>query len=150
MSLIRVYLAGAIAGCTDEECSDWRQYVIDKWGRDQWSTDKTIYRATRFKFLNPLDRDFRSKHIGPEEEKLIVGLDKVDIQSSYAVIYNYDKPTVGTSMEAVYGHIWGKLGVLVCKTEKGLSPWWKYHVNQIVHNYEDAINYILEQHDGKK
>jgi hypothetical protein len=137
MTLIRVYLAGAIAGCTDEECSDWRQYVIDKWAREEWTVvdGNKVFKTARFKFLNPLDRDFRGRHIGPEEEKLIVGLDKVDIQSSYAVIYNYVKPTVGTSMEAVYGHIWGKLGVLVCK---------------IVHNYEDAINYILEQHDGTK
>jgi len=136
MTLIRVYLAGAIAGCTDEAANNWRQDIIKLYGG----------LGSPFKFLNPMDRDYRNKHIGPEEEKLIVGLDKIDIASSYAVMFNYTEPTVGTSMEGVYSHMWGKLGVLICKTDKGLSPWWKYHVNKIVYSDHEAIKYIVEQH----
>lgn len=122
-----IYLCGPINGCTDEECKDWREYVKTRWVG---------------KSLDPMRRDYRGREAESVNE--IVTLDKVDIANSHIVLVNYDRPSVGTSMEVHMAFEWGKLVVVVCKENTNISPWLRYHSHKIVHSFDAALAYIAE------
>ncbi len=119
-----VYLCGPIAGCTDEECKNWR---------DQ---SKLVIQNT----FDPMVRDYR----GREDEcmKEIVELDKKDIDQSDVILVNYDKPSVGTSMEILYAWERKKTIILVAAKNTKLSPWLKYHSTYIFHSFDEAYKFI--------
>lgn len=121
-----VYLCGPINGCTDEQAKDWREKV------------KLSLPST----LDPMRRDYR----GREDQNLdkIVELDKIDIAQSDALLVNYDKPSVGTSMEILYAWERGKLVVIVAKEGERLSPWLRYHSHAIFSSFDGAITFIKE------
>jgi hypothetical protein len=123
-----VYLAGAINGCTDEECKDWRTYVKNKLG------------DTRC--LDPMVRDYRGREMECIDE--IVEGDKKDIDNSTHILVSYEKPSVGTSMEILYA--WErKIPVYVVSSkENRLSPWLVYHSNGVFHSYDEAMAKIME------
>ncbi len=123
-----IYLCGPINGCTDEECTTWREHVKTLWGG---------------RTLDPMRRDYRGKEHGSVNE--IVELDKVDVMNSDVVLVNYDKPSVGTSMEVLYAWERGKIVVVVSKYgREGLSPWLLYHSHAISTSFEGAVHWILE------
>lgn len=119
-----VYLCGPINGCTESEAKDWREYV-----------------KTRLPFtLDPMRRDYR----GREEENLneLVELDKIDVMKSDVLLVNYDKPSVGTSMEVIFAWERGKVIVVVCREGAKTSPWLRYHSHALFHTFDEAIAYI--------
>ena len=117
-----IYLCGPINGCTDEECCDWRAKVSEAWpGR----------------CIDPMVRDYRGRET--EAFREIVELDKIDVAESDILIVNYDKPSVGTSMEVLYAWQIGKRIIVVCREDANISPWLRYHSTHIVHNFDDAI-----------
>lgn len=122
-----IYLAGAINGCTDSECKDWREYVKYQIGEENT--------------LDPMRRDYRGRELDCVEE--IVEGDKLDIDNSTHVLVSYDKPSVGTSMEILYA--WErKIPVLVVASpEIKLSPWLVYHSTKIFNSFEESINFIV-------
>lgn len=120
-----VYLCGPINGCTDEECRDWREYV------------KTLWSGPT---LDPMRRDYRGKEDQSVDE--IVELDKIDVMDSDVILVNYDKPSVGTSMEILYAFERGKLVVVVAQEGARISPWMRYHSHAIVSSFKDAVRYI--------
>ena len=122
-----VYLCGHINGCTDAECTDWREFVKAKW----WGNT-----------LDPMRRDYRGKEDDSVNE--IVELDKIDIMRSDALLVNYDKPSVGTSMEVFYAFERGKYVVVVAAEGARISPWLRYHSHAITHSFETALNLINE------
>src|SRR4030042_2434090 len=77
-----IYLCGPINGCTDEECKDWREFA----------KLKLLYPV-----LDPMRRDYRGIEVDCSSE--IVEGDKFDLDSSSHLLVNYEKPSVGTSME---------------------------------------------------
>lgn len=117
-----IYLCGPINGCTDDECKDWREYVKSQW-------DGVC--------IDPMVRDYR----GREEESYreIVELDKLDVAEANIILVNYDKPSVGTSMEIIYAWERGKRVVVVCCEGATISPWLRYHAHHICHSWEDAL-----------
>lgn len=123
-----IYLCGPINGCTDAECKDWREFVKSKWSG---------------KTLDPMRRDYR----GREDESVneIVTLDKVDIANSDVILVNYDKPSVGTSMEIYIAFETQKLVVVVAANSARISPWMRYHSHAIVDSFDAALSYIKEQ-----
>src|SRR5277367_1611448 len=126
-SSLKVYLCGPINGCTDEECNDWR------------AAAKVCFPEA----IDPMVRDYR----GREQEcyKEIVELDKIDIEDSDVLLVNYDKPSVGTSMEVFFA--WQDLClpvVVMCKSGTSISPWLRYHSDAIVHSLKDAVDKINE------
>lgn len=123
-----IYLCGPINGCTDEGANGWRTFVIDQ--------------SPHFKHLNPMRRDYRGKEDYNVNE--IVELDKIDIANSDALLVNYDKPSVGTSMEVLYAFERGKLVVVVTPPEAALSPWLRYHSHRIEHSFSDGLAAIKE------
>lgn len=122
-----IYLCGPINGCTDEECKDWREFVKTKW----WG-------AT----LDPMRRDYRGKE--DESVNEIVEFDKIDIMRCDALLVNYDKPSVGTSMEILYAFERGKYIAVVAAEGTRISPWMRYHSHAIVHSYVEALTLINE------
>jgi hypothetical protein len=124
--LMLVYLCGPINGCTDEECRDWREYVKERLPNT----------------LDPMRRDYRGKEA--ESVRDIVELDKIDVARCDALIVNYEKPSVGTSMEMIWAWERGKFIVLVCREDVSLSPWLRYHAHRIVHSFDDAVSVLSE------
>lgn len=119
--VMKVYLCGPINGCTDEECKDWRAHVA---GRLPNTVD-------------PMVRDYRGKELTHFRE--IVELDKLDIMGCEALIVNYDKPSVGTSMEILYAWQSHKTIILVHAVGANLSPWLRYHCTHLVTSFDDAV-----------
>ena len=125
---MKVYLGGAINGCTDSECNDWRERAIERLGS--------------IETINPMVRDYR----GVEQVKFkeIVEFDKQDIDKSDILLISYLKPSVGTSMEILYG--WERKKTIYLFTDQeNLSPWLLYHTTRIFENLEDAIGYVYTE-----
>lgn len=121
-----IYLCGPINGCTDEECTSWRELVKGLWDGPT---------------LDPMRRDYRGR--GHEASTEIVELDKVDVSDSDVLLVNYEKPSVGTSMEVLYAWERGKVVVVVsAKGAAGLSPWLTYHAHHIATSFADAIGWV--------
>lgn len=126
---MKVYLAGAINGCTDSECKDWREYIKSKIGKE--------------KCLDPMKRDYRGTELNCIDE--IVEKDKEDIDNSTHVLVNYTKPSVGTSMEILYAWERNKPVYIITSPEIKLSPWLIYHSKKIFYSIEKALEEIYEQ-----
>lgn len=124
---MKLYLCGPINGCTDEEAKNWREAVKAIW---HWET------------IDPMRRDYRGKE--SESVNEIVELDKIDIARCDALIVNYDKPSVGTSMEVLWAFERGKIVVVVARKEAVISPWLRYHSHAIVHDFKSATLLIRE------
>jgi len=119
-----IYLCGPINGCTDAEASNWREVVKSYWPD----------------CIDPMRRDYREKE--DSNIKDIVELDKIDIENSDIILVNYDKPSVGTSMEILYAWERGKLVILVSEEKTKLSPWLKYHSHRQFYSFILAIEFI--------
>lgn len=117
-----IYLCGPINGCTDTECKDWREFVKSQWGGPT---------------IDPMRRDYRGKE--DESVREIVELDKIDVTNADVILVNYDRPSVGTSMEVLYAWERGKLIVVVAPEGARISPWLRYHSHAIVHSFDEAM-----------
>jgi hypothetical protein len=114
-----VYLCGAIAGCSDEECKLWRNYIKSK--------HQTC--------LDPMDRDYRCDD---SDFEAIVLKDKADIEKCDTLLYNYLTPSVGSSMEVLLAYQSNKR-VIIVDNGKKLSPWLKFHSHFIYNTIEEAV-----------
>jgi nucleoside 2-deoxyribosyltransferase len=120
---MKVYLAGPIFGCSDEEAYGWR---------------KTAERKIAEKHLQCITpRDYRG--LEDEYSSAIVESDKADIQSCDVVLAFAMKPTWGTAMEIHLAHSLGKRVVAV--VDGPVSPWLRYHA-EIVPSLKDAIEVL--------
>lgn len=128
---MKIYLCGPINGCTDAEAKDWRNSIQTEWG---W--------LNRFnhKWIDPMRRDYRGKEL--ENVREIVELDKIDVASSDIVLVNFDKPSVGTSMEILFAWQLGKRIITVIAPGTTPSPWLIYHSTHVVHSFYDAARLI--------
>ena len=121
-----IYLCGPINGCTDQECRDWREFVKSRWSGST---------------IDPMHRDYRGRE--DENVREIVELDKADIDGSDVLLVNYDKPSVGTSMEVLYAWERGKkIVVVVSSFDVKLSPWLRYHSHVICNSFSGALDHI--------
>jgi nucleoside 2-deoxyribosyltransferase len=121
---MKVYLCGPINGCTDEECRDWREMV----------------KASLPETIDPMRRDYRGREA--ESVRDIVELDKIDVTNSDIILVNYDKPSVGTSMEVLYAWDRGKMVIVVHPPAANLSPWLVYHSHYRFTSFNSAISAI--------
>jgi nucleoside 2-deoxyribosyltransferase len=118
-----IYLCGPINGCTDEECRDWREFIKTQWAG---------------RCIDPMVRDYRGRE--NEAYREIVELDKIDVADADIILVNYDKPSVGTSMEVLFAWQIGKRVIVVCREGSVISPWLRYHAHHICHTWADALS----------
>lgn len=123
---MKVYLAGPINGCTDEECKSWREAA----------------KARLPDTLDPMRRDYKGREDDCAAE--IVEGDKVDIALSDALLINFPQPSVGTCMELMYAYLSRKITVVVVPPGMKLSPWLTYHATHIFTSFDRAIDYLLQ------
>ncbi len=145
--ILTVYLAGGIQGLSDADCKDWRQDIIDKYTYNK-------HDVKVFNFLDPMRRDYRKYEssisktedsFNAEIDKEIVEFDKIDITQSDAVLFKFDKPSVGTAQENLYALMNGKLNVVwVPNPATIISPWMKYHSHKFVSSPDEGIKYIRD------
>ena len=121
---MKIYLCGPINGCTDEECINWRDAA------------KTIFSDT----VDPMRRDYRGREDQCVSE--IVEGDKLDIDKCDALLVNYDKPSVGTSMEVFYAWQQKKPVIIVASKDARISPWLRYHSSRIVNTFMEAFELL--------
>ena len=116
-----IYLAGPIAGCTDDEAHGWRNETIEEF--------KDIY-----EFKNPMVRDFRERSF---DYVKLVEADLADIKVSSIILINCWMPSFGSSQEMVYASkIFGKTVITI--RPKPVSPWITYHSTIVVPDLEAA------------
>jgi hypothetical protein len=125
-----VYLCGAINSCTDGEARDWREAA--KKDHPEHS------------YIDPMRNDYRGRENEPGIDALIVEGDKDDILDSEVLLVNYDKPSVGTSMEVLFAAECGRAVIVVVKPGTVVSPWLKYHADDIVPTFAEAFVKIAE------
>ena len=123
-----IYLSGPILGCTDEECKNWRRHA------------KLNLTSPA---IDPMIRDYRGRQ--QDFVKEIVEQDKRDIDMCTHLLVNYDKPSVGTSMEILYAWENKKIVIVVIPKDITVSPWLTYHSHKIFNSLNEAIDFLNEE-----
>jgi hypothetical protein len=129
---MRVYLAGPINGCTDDECKNWRRYATAELGTGN--------------VFDPMVRDYRGREGEPGIAKAIVEQDKADIFNSTDVLVYFDRPSVGTSMEVLHAWTLGRRVWVANVSGKAPSPWLVYHSWNIRTTLQESISLIRAHH----
>lgn len=124
---MRVYLAGPIFGCNDEECKGWRQQLKSDFPEIDW--------------VDPMERDFRGKE-SISVEQIIEG-DKEAIDGCEAMIANVLQPSAGTAMEILYAHSQGIPVVVIDGSGGRISPWIIYHASCVSQTIRGAVEHCL-------
>lgn len=123
---MKIYLGGPINGCSDGEARDWR------------AAARTRLEAAGHEILDPMARDYRGREAEAVVE--IVENDKLDILAADVLLMNCPKPSVGTSMEVLYGWQTGRRVLIVAP--EPVSPWLRYHSEKIFPTLEEALSAI--------
>jgi nucleoside 2-deoxyribosyltransferase len=95
-----------------------------------------------FDTLDPMRRKFVDRQVDSSNE--IVEFDLQDVRDADIVLVNYNKPSIGTSMEVFYAaHDLGKFVVAFSPfTFVECSPWMVKYCTKILGTLEDACHYI--------
>lgn len=126
---MRVYLAGPISGCTDDDMHNWREDLKR--------------RMPTITFVDPTVRDYR----GLEEFNVqeIVEGDKADIDTCELVVAYTPHPSVGTSMEVLYAYQQGQRVLIWAPVGAPLSPWLRYHSHRIYRHAFEVESAIIRE-----
>jgi nucleoside 2-deoxyribosyltransferase len=110
--------------------------------REWRETAKTLL-GDGFKTLDPMRRKFVDRQVDSANE--IVEFDLQDVRDADILLVNYNKPSIGTSMEVFFAaHNLGKFVVAFSPFEyKDCSPWMARYCTKIVPSLEDAVSYIM-------
>ena len=95
-----------------------------------------------FRILDPMRRQFVDRQVDSANE--IVEFDLQDVRDADILLVNYNKPSIGTSMEVFYAaHDLGKFVVAFSPFDfQDCSPWMVRYSTKILSNLEDACEYI--------
>lgn len=95
-----------------------------------------------FDLLDPMRRKFIDRELDSANE--IVEFDLQDVRDADIILVNYNKPSIGTSMEVFYAaHDLGKFVVAFSPfTFKECSPWMVRYCTKILSSLELATSYI--------
>lgn len=110
----------------------------------QWRDVAKSALSEQFRMLDPMRRKFVDRQVDSANE--IVEFDLQDVRDADIILVNYNKPSIGTSMEVFYAaHDLGKFVVAFSPFEyKDCSPWMARYCTKILPDLEQAVNYILE------
>ncbi len=132
---LSIYLSGPIMDEVAGHAREWREQV------------KMIF-GGRFQLLDPMRRKFVDRQVDSANE--IVEFDLRDVRRADIILVNYNKPSIGTSMEVFYAaHVLGKFVVAFSPFEYAdCSPWMARYCTKILPSLESACRYI-ELHFGE-
>jgi nucleoside 2-deoxyribosyltransferase len=132
-----IYLSGPIMDEHLGNARAWRE------------TAKSLFKDN-FNILDPMRRQFIDRQVDSANE--IVEFDLQDVRESDILLVNYNKPSIGTSMEVFYAaHDLGKFVVAFSPFEfENCSPWMVRYCTKILPTLEDACKYINTHFPNKK
>ena len=115
----------------------------------EWRTAAKKLLGTEFRILDPMRRKFVDRQVDSANE--IVEFDLQDVRDADIVLVNYNKPSIGTSMEVFYAAFnQGKFVISFSPfTFENCSPWMVRFSTKILPTLEDACRYI-ENNFGSK
>ncbi len=127
----KIYLSGPIMDETPHEAKTWRERARERLG-------------DRFVLLDPMRRNFKDKEFDSANE--IVEFDLQDVRDADLLLVNYNRASIGTSMEVFYAaHALGKFIVAFSPIPfKECSPWMVRFCTKILPSFDDAVVYIRE------
>ena len=125
----KVYLSGPIMDEHEGTAREWRK------------TASSIL-EDHFSLLDPMRRNFRDKEVDSANE--IVEFDLLDIRNADIILVNYDKPSIGTSMEVFHAcHNLGKFVIAFSPFSfLNCSPWMIKYCTKILPSLEEACLYL--------
>lgn len=124
-----IYLSGPIMEEHDGIAREWREAA------------KSLLRSD-YRLLDPMRRKFVDREVDSANE--IVEFDLLDVRKADIVLVNYNRPSIGTSMEVFYAsHVLGKFVVAFSPYEyRECSPWMVRYCTKILGSLEEAAAYI--------
>lgn len=127
----KIYLCGPIMDEYEGHARAWRSKAKELLGSD-------------FLLLDPMRRNFKDREVDSANE--IVEFDLQDIRDADLVLVNYNKNSVGTSMEVFYAsHDLKKFVVAFTPFSfKDSSPWMVRFCTKLLPDLEVACAYIKE------
>ncbi|MBR3085292.1 MAG: hypothetical protein IKH04_02705 [Kiritimatiellae bacterium] len=130
MKKLRVYLSGPIMDEIEGAAADWRAKARCALGE-------------RFTILDPMRRNFKDREVDSANE--IVEFDLQDVRDADILLVNYNKASIGTSMEVFYAaHDLGKFIVAFSPFDfASCSPWMVRYCTKILPSLDAATSYIL-------
>lgn len=131
LAMKKIYLCGPIMDEVEGQARAWRQMAHSDLN-DQ------------FVLLDPMRRNFKDREVDSANE--IVEFDLQDVRDADIILVNYNKASIGTSMEVFYAsHELGKFVVAFSPFEfKECNPWMVKFCTKILPTLEEAIVYINE------
>ena len=124
-----IYLSGPIMDEHEGAARDWRNAAKGLLGNE-------------FRILDPMRRKFVDRQVDSANE--IVEFDLQDVRDADIVLVNYNKPSIGTSMEVFYAAFnQGKFVISFSPfTFENCSPWMVRFSTKILPSLEAACEYI--------
>ena len=125
-----IYLSGPIMDEHLGTAREWRE------------TAKGLLRE-HFRMLDPMRRNFKDREVDSPNE--IVEFDLQDIRDADIILVNYNKASIGTSMEVFYAaHDLGKFVIGFSPfCFQDCSPWMVRYCTKILPRLEDAAQYLI-------
>lgn len=131
--MVKVYLSGAMAGCTMQEMTGWRN---------------AVKRALPNIFCyDPTDRVYGKTHFNPDE---IVIQDKKQIEDSDILFLNVpdkERMSWGSAMEVYFAWERRKHVIVVWQPNIIVSAWVEYHANKVVKTLSEGVQAIREYYE---
>ncbi len=124
-----IYLSGPIM---DEHLGEARA----------WRESAKAQLSAKFRILDPMRRDFKDREVDSANE--IVEFDLQDVRDADILLVNYNKASIGTSMEVFYAaHDLGKFVIAFSPfTFQDCSPWMVRYSTKILPSLEKAVHYL--------
>ena len=107
----------------------------------EWRSRAKELLSDGFDMLDPMRRKFVDRQVDSANER--VEFDLQDVRDADLILVNYNKPSIGTSMEVFYAaHDLGKFIVAFSPFEyKDCSPWMAKFCTKILPDLESAVAY---------
>jgi nucleoside 2-deoxyribosyltransferase len=127
---LTVYLSGPIMDEHEGHARAWRE-------------DAKKALTKYFDILDPMRRNFKDREVDSANE--IVEFDLQDVKNADIILVNYNRPSIGTSMEVFHAsHNLGKFVISFSPFQfQDCSPWMVRYSTKILPSLEHACDYVL-------
>lgn len=109
----------------------------------EWREDAKVKLGKHFKLLDPMRRNFKDREVDSANE--IVEFDLQDVRDADILLVNYNKTSIGTSMEVFYAA--QNLGKFVIAFSpfsfQDCSPWMVRYCTKILPSLSAATDYLI-------